>query len=292
MFAIMASLQAVVVGALLLWAGGWKAATPRAGEIAARSALGVMFPHARTVRVAHRAIGILEVALGTLLLVAPSPGGMRMATGVACAFVAYLLVARQIAPDRPCACFGKRATAVSPQAIVRAAMIVALTVVGWGAEQSWTITLGLHPWSLSIVGLEALAFLAVSPEITWTWLTSHLSGTGDARDGAVPRCATAPVPLSDTLHQLQESRPFHTLSRFVRSDVVEHWREGCWRFVCFDAEYGGQAATAIFAVALLSQPHLVRAAVVADSDGTVLVRVEPSGNVSREGASAIVAAVS
>ena len=48
----------------------------------------------------------------------------------------------------------------------------------------------------------------------------------------------------------------------VESSIVDHWRDGCWRFLAFPAKDHGRNATAVIAVKLPPGAVHVRGAVV------------------------------
>lgn len=76
---------------------------------------------------------------------------------------------------------------------------------------------------------------------------------------------------------MRNSEPYIALSEILRSSPKDRWREGAWSFLAFDAEYEGSMATAVFAVPVREDPDWVRAAIVDESDGRVLLSVGPKG---------------
>ncbi len=263
-----------MIGTTLLWAGVWKVFVPRAREIAARSALSLLFRQKSTTQTIYRLIGVVEITVALLLLLPPHLWWeIRSTTGLATAFIVYLFFSVKADPGRPCGCLGGREVAVSWHTLVRAGLVLVLTVVGWKAQDFWLMALAARPWYLNLVAAEALLFIGLSPELDWAWIKSPaLADQARAEDD----CATAAVPLSETQQQLRESASFRTLSGFLKSELLDHWREGCWLFLCFAAEYKHRKATAVFAVPTLRQPHRVRAAIVDEADGTVLLTMGPS----------------
>lgn len=146
--------------------------------------------------------------------------------------------------------------------------MVVFTVMGWTAHEFWLTAISDHPRTILLVAVEAIVLVALSPEVR---LPRTMWPHGEMR--IVSDCATADVSVSDTLGYLHASVPFHDLLPFLRPEVTDHWREGCWRFVSYAAEYEERAATAIFAVPILPHSGAVRAAVVDDTDGTNLLTV-------------------
>lgn len=226
-------------------------------------------------QVVYRLVGTVEITVGLLLLLPPHRWWeMRLATGLAAAFVVYLLFSIKAAPGRPCGCFGGREVAVSWRTLARAGLLLALTVIGWQARRFWFTAIVVNPWQLSLVAIEALLLVGLSPEFDWTRARLLASANHPSQVRAEADCETATVPLSETLQQLRRSAPFRALYRSLGSEPLDYWREGCWRFLCFEAEYEGRKATVVFAVPILWRPHRVRAAVVDETDGTVLLLLD------------------
>lgn len=272
-----ANMQTLVIGIILLWGGIWKVFIPKSREIAIRSALLLLFQRKRTTQVIYWLVGTAEIAVGILLLLPPYQWWeMRVASGFAIMFMVYLLFSMKVAPDRPCACVGGRETAISWRTLLRAGLVLVLSIAGWAAEHFWLIAIVASPWSLSLVAVEAFLFVGLSPEVGWTWIKGVAPEDRVHQVQIEPDCAIAPVPLSETMKQLQGSGPFQEISGLLTSKLLEHWREGCWRFLCFEAKYEGCKATAVFAVPILLQPHRVRAVIVNEANNTVLLRVGPS----------------
>ncbi len=264
-----ADIQALIIGATLLWSGVWKAFIPRSGEIAVRSALLVLFRRERITKTVYRLLGIAEIA-AALLLLAPPYLWWKMGLGVllATVFLAYLFFSVRAAPGKPCACMGGREVAVSWRTFARTGLLLSFSLIGLMAHDSWLTTIFTNPWYSGIVILEGFLILALSPDLNWIW-THPLTPTRQVD------CATARVPLSQTLEQLRASSAFQGLSKYLTSDLSDHWREACWRFLCFEAQYEGRKATAIFAVPILPQPQRIRAVVMSEIDDTIYLTVGP-----------------
>ncbi|MEW6233626.1 MAG: MauE/DoxX family redox-associated membrane protein, partial [Chloroflexota bacterium] len=238
------------------------------------SALSLLFRQKSATQTVYRLIGVVEITVALLLLLPPHLWWeIRLATGLAAAFIAYLSFSVKADPGRPCGCLGGREVAVSWHTLVRAGLVLVCTVVGWKAQDFWLMALVARPWFLSLVAVEALLFVGLSPELGWAWIKSPaLADQARAEDD----CATAAVPRSETQQRLRESAPFRILSVFLKSGLLDHWREGCWQFLCFAAEYKSRKATAVFAVPTAREPYRVRAAIVDEADGTVLLTMGPS----------------
>jgi hypothetical protein len=271
------ALQPLVLGIVFGITGLWKLLVPRSQELVTHSALGAIFGSRAAQRI-YQLVAVGEFGVATILLVVPGwAWASRMATARAASFVAYLLISMKVAPSRPCACVGRREVPITWRTIFRAGLICAFSILGWGARESWQATLVSHPAYLGIAGGQLLLLVAMSPEFTLL------------RSGSAPRpssepptttnemdCASALVPMSKTLEQLHSSVAYAKLSDFLHADMLEHWREGCWRFLSFDARFEGRKATAVFAVPVSNEPHRVRGALVDETDGTILLAMDAS----------------
>jgi len=267
-----ADLQALVIGAILLWAGTWKVFVPRSWEIAVRSALALLFHRKSTIRGIYRLVGVTELTVGLLLLLPPyHQWEMGLASGVAAAFVVYVLFSLKAAPGRPCGCLGGHETTISGRTLARAGLVLMLALVGWTAQHFWLTAIVTNPWLLGLVGVETLLLAALSPELGWSRIKPLAHMNRRLQPQAELDCAVASAPMSETWEQLRLSDSFQSLTRYLKSDVLESWRDGCWRFLCFEAEYEGRKATAVFAVPVLRQPHRVRAAIVDHVEDEVLL---------------------
>lgn len=266
-----ASLQPLFAGIIFLWAGAWKVVSSRSGEVAARSGLALLFRHSNTVQQIHRLLGTAELALGLMLLLPPAFWWeTRLATGLATGFVGYLLFLIRAAPDRPCACLGGREARTSGRTLGRAILILLSTLLAWSTSQYWLTTAATAPWTLGLVVLELLILVGLSPELDWSWAARPFH-PGDKSQAVIePECATARVPLSKSLQQLRQSAAFQAAAEFLKSGLSDHWRDGCWRFLCFEAEHEGRKATAVFAIQTMDRPQKIRAAIVDEVHGAIL----------------------
>ncbi len=269
--AAVAGMQSLVVGALLAWSGVWKLASPQALAGAARSALTRLLRDPRVAVVAFTLVGGIETITAALLLAPPfRPWAMRLATVLATGFVGYLIVAWRVAPDKPCACMGGRATTISRRSLARALALLALTLFGWLAASFWVRILLASPWVVAVVVIEWLALVELSPEFGWRPSLFIRRMWKNARLARVADCETIDVPRDALLRQVRQSDPFARLAASL-ADVTDHWREGCWSFIAFAATYEGRAATAVFAVPVVYDAAEVGAAVVDDADDTILL---------------------
>lgn len=272
----LAATQALVVALMLLWAGVWKIAVPRARALARESALTRLLGGGRAAEVTHMAVGGGEVVAGVLLLVAPGARllALALATFLTLGFLVYLALAKRIAPDAVCACMAGKASRVSWRSFARAGALLALTLAGFPAGMFWGTALVATPWLALVVTLEFAALWMLSPESGDALARLRLSGAGETaralRQRMDPTCARVPQDTAAIERALSASPTYHALQSIVgaRTDA---WREGCWDYIAYSATYEEQPATVIFVAPALFDPRDVSAAVVSDRDGSILL---------------------
>jgi hypothetical protein len=272
----LAAAQALVVALVLLWSGVWKIAVPRARALARQSALTRLLGGGRRAEVAHLAVGGGEVLTGFLLLAAP--GARLVALGLASfltlGFLAYLALSKRIAPDAVCACMAGKASPVSWRSLTRAGLLLALSVVGFPAGAFWGTALAAEPWLALIVALELAGIWALSPESGDQAARLRLGPAGRAARGLRqrldPTCARVPQDTGAIERALRAAPQYRSLQSMLdaRTDA---WREGCWDYLAYSATFERQPATVIFVAPALFDARDVSAAVVADSDHSVLL---------------------
>ncbi|MFU8854190.1 MauE/DoxX family redox-associated membrane protein [Micromonospora sp. SL1-18] len=270
MIELIAALQPLVVGAVLIWSARVKLFSRHAAAAANRSALVRLLGQRRALP-AYRLLGGVELTLGALLLLPPA---LRLealaATILAVGFLAYLLYARRAAPTSACGCLSARSAPVSGRSLGRAALLVVAGALAVASPGGWPAALSARPIAGTAVLLaELAAVVALSPELDAAWLLPlrrlRARLTHPLRGGSG-------VPLLATVQQLQLSDAYRRVAPLLRSDVREHWDDGDWRFVGHAAHYQGRPVTAVFAVPLADQePDAVRVAVVDDATGHTLL---------------------
>ncbi|SCF14678.1 hypothetical protein GA0074695_3792 [Micromonospora viridifaciens] len=267
---LIAALQPLVVGAVLLWSARVKLFSRHAAAAANRSALVRLLGQRRALP-AYRVLGVIELTLGALLLLPPA---LRLeavaATGLAVGFLAYLTYARRAAPTSSCGCLSARSAPVSGRSLARAALLVVAGGLAVISPGGWPAALSAQPLAGTAVLLgELAAMVALSPELDAAWLLPlrrlRARLTHPLRGGSG-------VPLLATVQQLQLSNAYRRVAPLLSSDVREHWDDGDWRFVGHAARYQGRPVTAVFAVPLADrEPDAVRVAVVDDATGQTLL---------------------
>lgn len=269
-------IQAFFLAIVLLLAGISKIPFFRSSEFVTRSVLVALIRHSIAARIIHSVIGWIEITVAIVLLLPPLVSWeIPVATVLTASFVLYLLLAITIVPDKPCGCFGGPEATVSWRSVLRAFYLLVMSMVGWDAEQFWGTAFVTNPWTIGVLMVEVALVVWLSPEFLPLF---HRAPVKRPESKLNPDCATAGVPLSETLRQLRASAPFRELSSYLRSDLVEHWREGCWRFLSFQAQYRGHEATVVFAVRVDGTPseELVRAALVEETNNTTLLTIPPN----------------
>ncbi len=271
-----AAAQALVVALVLLWAGVWKIAVPRARAIAAQSALARLLRSQPWAATAHLALGVGEVSVAILLLALPPVRvwALGLATLLTLGFLGYLILAWRLVPDAPCACMGGRAARISWRSLLRAGLLLVLSVAGWPVREFWAAAIVARPWVLLLLALEVGALWVLSPEFGGKGVRAglHLSRRVQRalRLRLDPGCARVRQDFAAIEHVLQDTAAYRSLQPAL-GNRTDAWREGCWDFIAYGALYERQVATVIFAAPALFDPREVSAAVVADADNTVLL---------------------
>jgi hypothetical protein len=268
-----ASVQALIVGAIFAWAGIWKVCFPRARALARQSALATILRRPRLAEGLHLTVGLGEIGVAALLLLLPQfAWGIRVASAFAVGFLGYLWLAWRVAPEKPCACMGGRSTRISKRSLVRAVLLLAFTVLGWFARHTWGTTLLTTPLAALLVVAELGLLWCVSPEFDWIGPKVEKQFLRTVRLRLNPTCSGIARSWHDTESDLRRTAVFHELSPHLATQS-DRWRDGCWSFVSYAATYEGQKATAVFAVPVLYDPVEVSAAVVRDTDGAILIKL-------------------
>jgi hypothetical protein len=271
-----ANIQAGVLALVFIWSGIGKLALPQARAVAAQSALAQLLGQPNLTQIAYVTLGSGEVVMGLLLLTPPhKPWALWLATAFTAGFVVYLLVAWRIAPEKPCACMGTRATPISWRSVTRAILLLALALVGWQAATYWGVALWHAPVSLIVALLEIAAIIALSPEIVGDWRTLRWRAYRQVQSTLQTDCARIAVDWDVVLQRLKTSDAYQTFAPYLTLETTERRREGCWHFLTYAGRYENQPATAIFAVPVLFDPKGVKGALVDTTDATLYLLAGP-----------------
>lgn len=268
------AVQPLLLGAVLLWAANVKLFSRR-GAIAARDAALARLVGENRAPAAYRALGAAEAVIGAALLVPivwapPAVAAILLTT----AFCGYLGYARIAAPEASCGCMGGKGAPVSWRSFTRAGgMLVAAVAILW-TDTAWTTALaGESGLAVTVLAVEAAAFVAVSAEFDGAWLIPlrRLRARWSRPLGG----DTGEVPLDATIEQLQLSDVYRHTARLLRTDVRETWDEDDWRIVSYGAMVNERRATAVFAVPLnWVSPESVKVAFVDDETTETLLRLD------------------
>jgi len=254
---VIASVQGLFVGAVLLWAGGIKVF----GRIDAhRSALRRLVGERRAAP-AFRLIGAVEVVIA--LLVLTMPVGAAIAIAWCAGLIGYLGYARVAAPNSSCGCLGSRGAPVRFRSFARAGVLLVGAVLAALQPHPWR-ALADHPvGALALVISELALIVSLSPELDAYWLIP-LRRRRITRHHPLAGLA-AGIPVESSVQQLVHSAAYRSIGAFLRSDLLDSWEEQDWRLLTYAAARDGRRATAVFAVPLMRyQPDDVRLALVED----------------------------
>ncbi|GAA4911522.1 hypothetical protein LX16_2550 [Stackebrandtia albiflava] len=268
-----ASAQAPLLGAVLLWAAAVKLFTRRGRIRSQTTALSTLLGKDRAA-LGYRALGGIEALVGAALLLPPlwwpeAAAVVVMAVG----FAGYLAYSRVAAPDSSCGCMSSKHVPISWRGFTRAGWLLAAGTLGAFATQYWTGAIADRPVVLAVLAAEAALFVALSPEFDGAWLiplrrlrvrfTDPLGGD------------TGGVPLDATLTRLHREPLYRHVALMLRTDVQEYWDEDEYRFVVYGASLDGRSTTAVFAVPLrVDAVETLRVAVVDESTGETLLQLD------------------
>ncbi len=182
------------------------------------------------------------------------PGAAATAGGRVC-------VRNRGRPRLGCGCFGDFSTTpVSGRTLARSALLAAAALSTIGLHQiRQPGSVGAALQMLVILGVELVVIGVLSPEIGETLI----------RLGSSQPCELREVPVRRTLTALRRSKQWRRYAGpIVAEDPADVWRELCWRYVVFRAEYEGRPAEVVFAVFLQRRRPAIRAALVDTLSGS------------------------
>ncbi|MDL4773604.1 MULTISPECIES: MauE/DoxX family redox-associated membrane protein [Thermomonosporaceae] len=263
----------------------------------------------RSIRGMSVGLGLGEGVLGLALLVT-SHLSVRIATMVAFAAATWVVGELRVRrPDAGCGCFGGLSSKpAGRRSVLRAMLFTAAAIASLGAPHAGLDVLRTGHARMGLVLVVELAlFAALSPELSALLLPRGLpralrrGGGGSGHRGAgqgerqdVPRgarrgvrhrpvvpCARRRSPLAETYATLYDSPAWAAHENTIASAVpLDVWREGCWRFVVFQARADGRDLEAVFAVSTSQYDRTVRAALVGPGSAERPAGAAPSGRPS------------
>jgi hypothetical protein len=262
MFAWVAAWQPIVIGSVLVWAAGMKLWSRNAPLAARRSALPRLVGERRA-PAAYRTVGIVELVLGSALLLPPVWRIESVAAvGLNAGFLAYLAYARLRAPESSCGCMSAQQRPIGVRGFVRAAVMLLGSIGAVGTGVAWYQTVSAVAVALALTELGLI--LALSSELDRYWLMP-LRRLRAWLTHPLPTGATE-VPLATTVELLLRSDTYRGVAAAIASDIREHWDEGDWRIICYSASVAGKPVSAVFAVPKLgNDPGAIRIALVEET---------------------------
>jgi hypothetical protein len=162
---------------------------------------------------------------------------------------------------------GGSTDSVSKRTIARAGMLAVLSTLAVSSSGGWVHALSAV-WPIEVLALEGILLAWLSPE------TQALLDLVRRRKRSLPRCLTEDIPLEATVQALKRSTAWARLQPYLTSDkVLDHWRDGCWRFLAYGAHTDGGTASAIFAVHIPLGKGATRGALVREATRQILVQI-------------------
>ncbi|PNG91069.1 MauE/DoxX family redox-associated membrane protein [Streptomyces malaysiensis] len=278
MSALARDLAPLVLAGVLGPAGAGKLFGRGTARQAPRTALARLLRDGGRAALVLRVLGAVELLLAAALLARPTsplPGAAAALLGAG--FLGYLGYARTAAPGSSCGCTARQEAPLTWRAFARAAAVLAGGAAASLARQPWWTAAARHPATaacLVLAAAVALTALSADPERRWRMplrrlrlrIAGHpLAATATATATAVapattqvavpPDAAGAPppvpftaagartaVPVAATVELLERSRAWQSVSRVVRSALMDHWDDGGWRILQFAGVYGGGTA--------------------------------------------------
>jgi hypothetical protein len=265
----MFEVQALFVGLVLPWAGGYKL-TARPARAWSRSTMARLVGAPR-VRAAYRIVGGAEVAVAALLLLPPATAvDGWLAAALSAGFLAYLGYARVAAPDTSCGCLSAQAGPVTWQGIARAGLLLGIALTATTADGFWLGALQAEPAAAATtLGVELGLFLALSPELRRP--TRRLVGWVRLRLFPHPLARVAVTSPTTALSRLYRSTVYCANAAMLRSDVQDLWHSGDWTLVSYAGRLDDRPVTVVFALPDSHSPGDVRMSIVDDVDSLAQV---------------------
>lgn len=215
------------------------------------------------------AVALVEGVAAPILVFDPQGARRELAVGAtalfACGFL-YSAAARRSDTSESCGCFGAdRAATWGTAARAGSLAVLALVVAASPPQQ---VRLSLLVASLLIaaqlLGLALLSFGSLLAMRNAMWLRLR-----------TPRCLTSTHTVYWAIAAARQSNLWSEFAPcFITETAIDHWREGCWRFIVFDVDYESRRASAVFAVRLPPLGRDVRVAIVRDDGTTALSKAE------------------
>jgi hypothetical protein len=261
---VLATVQPLIIGAMLAWAGGYKLAGRTVGVAASRSALPTLLGSPRRALVAYRMTGAIELVAALLLFSGlKTPAAFVVGLG----FLCYLTYAKIAVPASSCGCTSASSAPIGWRTFARAGIVAAGGALSLIAAEPWWTALDVS--GFVAIAVETLAVLALSPDFDRRWLMPARAlrltfGRHPLQD--VPDT----VPVSATAYNVERSAAFRTVAHLIKSGLTDSWDADGWRILVYTGLLGADEVTIVFAVGLNSETIGIRVSVVDERTGQIL----------------------
>jgi hypothetical protein len=173
---------------------------------------------------------------------------------------------------------GGQPNKISWRSLARATTLLGMTLIGWFGREYWAAALKAAPWTALVVAAEVAVLWALSPELGGMGARFGKQLMRETQLRLDPACTRVALNWNELERGLRRTRVFQHLAPRLHT-ITDRWREGCWSFIAYGMSYEDQPATAVFAVPARFDPLEVSAAVVADADNAILLRLAaPEGH--------------
>lgn len=186
-------------------------------------------------------LALVEAALAACLLAIPTQEPRIAAAALFVVMTVFAGAAVRFEPESTCGCFGAGA-AVSWRTAARSGLLAAVaasTLLNADAR-----LLGGEITTAIVVLAEVVVLVRLSLPAGLLLTVRRLRYRIHT-----PACLTSSESVEASVRRLRASKAWRALAAHIAdsTEPVDHWREGCWRFVTFSAamEDGAQAVFAI-----------------------------------------------
>jgi uncharacterized membrane protein YphA (DoxX/SURF4 family) len=223
-------------------------------------------------RLAWGVVGGLELLVGLAVLSGLATPVPEIAAVLMLAAAAALAAwGLRAAPHSGCGCFGTNSKPVSTRTPIRAGALAALALLAAVGGSSWYDAFR-EPWAIVAMVVAGIAVGLLAPELDVRKSVRTLRY--QARETA---CKHRRIPPERTIERLRASRLWTDAQAYLAAESpLEHWREGCFRYLVYPARYEGEAASAVFALYLGGDRSADGVAFVHESDQRVLGQIRGS----------------
>ncbi|GAA1655866.1 hypothetical protein GCM10009765_01400 [Fodinicola feengrottensis] len=267
-FVLLASIQPVVVGAMLAWAGAYKLAGRTVGVAASRSALPRLLGSHRRALAAYRLTGLIELVVALVLF----GGGKTPSTViVGLGFLCYLAYAKMVVPQSSCGCTSASTSPVGWRSFGRAAIVAVGGVLAMlPIAVPWWKGFGADPiCAMFLATAESLLVLGLSPDFDRRWLRpARALRLKYGRHPLVDVPDT--VPVAATAYNVERSEAFTPVAHLISSGLQDSWDAEGWRILTYAGRLDDREVTIVFAVGMTTDTVGIRVSVVEEQTGQII----------------------